>query len=152
MDREGNPWFVAKDIAKILGINHYRNTIYSFPKDEYSILSIVLSKHSGGNGEKMPHKILILNLFGVFRLIIQARNKPEANRFKDYLIRDFLPKALAKGWEQPPNDVLPGPDEMRGGCYTVNGERVFCYKGKIYEYAAAMHEDMYFDLMWKGRR
>jgi prophage antirepressor-like protein len=141
MDREGKPWFAAKDIAAILeNQQNYRNNIAKFPKDEVSSVYII---HSGKSGKKVPHKILIISLAGVFRLIFQSQ-KPVADRFKNYLIKNFASNTLKslkntpEGRRIPRNDVLPGPDEKRGGCFYVNGRRVYCYKGEIYPSWAEM--------------
>jgi hypothetical protein len=138
IDRAGKPWFVAKDLAKILKITSYKITCAKFPEDEVSEVYII---YLSSNGVKQRRKVIIINLAGVFRFIINS-NKPEAKQFKDFFIKKF-----ASGFEIPQNDRLPGPDEMRGGMYYVNGKRVYCYKGKIYQYLAEMHDDIRQDYM-----
>jgi prophage antirepressor-like protein len=99
-DREGNPWFVARDVAEILGITkNYRNLIASFPENEKSyIVCAVFSKHgtSAKPCARKTQKFLIINEQGLFRLILKSR-KPVAQAFKEKLITEVLPTYRKQG-------------------------------------------------------
>jgi prophage antirepressor-like protein len=45
VDRNGKPWFAAKDAGKILGIKNYRDAVKNFPENEksYVICGVVLT-------------------------------------------------------------------------------------------------------------
>jgi prophage antirepressor-like protein len=103
VDRDGNPWFAAKDAGKILGIKNYRDAIKDFPENEKGV---VLTDTPGG-----PQKIRIINEQGLFRLILRSR-KPVAQEFKEKLTTEILPAYRKHGinWA-----ALPRVWKYRGG-------------------------------------
>jgi prophage antirepressor-like protein len=88
VDRDGNPWFVAKDAGKILEIKNYRHAIRDFPENEKGV---VLTDTPGG-----PQKTSIINEQAVFRLILKSR-KPVAQAFKEKLATEILPACRKHG-------------------------------------------------------
>jgi prophage antirepressor-like protein len=97
-DNKGNPWFVVKNVAEMLGIKYYRQTLSSFPKNEKSyIVSEVYSNDgtlrdvtsdSGAPGKsraRKTQKVLIINESGLYRLIFKSRKK-ESRKYFDQLI------------------------------------------------------------------
>ena len=111
-DKDGNPWFLAKDVAKVLEIRNYREMIRHYPENEKShvICAVsstdityrrcdVSSKHltsaECGVGStdttfsksraRRTQKYLIINEAGVMRLILKSR-KPNAWEFKERII------------------------------------------------------------------
>jgi prophage antirepressor-like protein len=107
VDRDGNPWFAAKDVGEILGITkNYRNLIASFPENEKSyVVAAVFSRHGTSRkpGARKTQKILIINEQGLFRLILKSR-KLVAQGFKEKLITELLPAYRKHGvnWASPP--------------------------------------------------
>jgi hypothetical protein len=80
---DGAPWFIAKDVCNVLGIQLSGKTLEEFPETEkgrYSISTL------GGKQE-----MLTVNEPGLYRLIFQSR-KPEAERFKTWVFTDVLPR------------------------------------------------------------
>jgi prophage antirepressor-like protein len=88
VDRNGNPWFVTKDVGKILAIRNYRDAIRDFPENEKGV---VLTDTPGG-----PQKTSIINEHGLFRLILKSRKKV-AQAFKEKLITEILPAYRKQG-------------------------------------------------------
>ena len=90
MDKNGNPWFAAKDVAEILDIKqNYRNLISTFPPDEKDhVICAVFSKHgtSPKSRARKTQRILIINEAGVMRLILKSR-KPNAWEFKERITK-----------------------------------------------------------------
>jgi prophage antirepressor-like protein len=87
VDRAGNPWFVLKDFCKILGIKNPSDTIKDFPEDWKSIIVLI---YSGENGKKIPHKILLINEAGLYRLITRS-DKPVARELQAIIFEEILP-------------------------------------------------------------
>jgi prophage antirepressor-like protein len=87
VDRDGNPWFVCKDICGIIGMKKSGHIFDDFPSNESEWYYIPLRSK---NGVIQNRKIRIINEAGVFRLILKAR-KPVAQAFKEKLITEILP-------------------------------------------------------------
>jgi len=86
-------WFVAVDVAKVLGIEKIRNTLAHFPEDESRAHTMgVRSK----NGVFQNRKLLCVNEAGLYRLIFISR-KPEAENFKRWVFHDVLPQIRKTG-------------------------------------------------------
>lgn len=86
-------WFVAVDVAKVLGIEKIRNTLAHFPEDETGAHTMgVRSK----NGVFQNRKLLCVNESGLYRLIFISR-KPEAEKFKRWVFHEVLPQIRKTG-------------------------------------------------------
>jgi prophage antirepressor-like protein len=93
IDRNGKPWFAAKDVEKILEIKNARQIIAKFPDNEKSyVICDVCTTYttSGKSRARKTQRLLIINEEGVFRLILASR-KPVAQAFKEKLITEILP-------------------------------------------------------------
>jgi prophage antirepressor-like protein len=85
---DGAEWWVARDVAAILGIEKVRNTLLSFPESEKGAHTVGTP---GG-----PQEMLCLNEPGLYRLIFLSR-KPEAERFKTWVFYEVLPQIRKTG-------------------------------------------------------
>lgn len=88
LDEQGLPWWVAQDVADILGILEAKDTLRYFPEDEKGACTI----HTHGG----PQRALSLNEPGLYRLIFQSR-KPQAEAFKRWVFHDILPTLRRTG-------------------------------------------------------
>jgi hypothetical protein len=80
----GEPWFIAKDVCDILGIQNSRDTLAKLlPENEKGVDTI----YTPGGKQEM----LTVNEPGLYRLIFQSR-KPEAERFKTWVFTEVLPR------------------------------------------------------------
>ena len=79
---DGQIWFVAKDVADILGIQNIRQNVSDFNDDEKGVCKI----YTPGGEQEM----LCLNEPGLYRLIFRS-NKPEAKTFQDWVYHEVLP-------------------------------------------------------------
>ena len=98
IDREGNPWFVARDVATILGITYYRQTISSFPENEKAHVVCAVISNDGSSikpGTRKTQKMLIINRDGLFRLVMESR-KPQAKQIRNRFI-EILSEITKKG-------------------------------------------------------
>ena len=85
--RNGEPWFVASDVAEALG--------YRSPKDA----AASLGDHQKGSGlVRTPggeQRLTIINESGLYRLVLRSR-KPEAEKFSDWVTGEVLPSIRKK--------------------------------------------------------
>lgn len=86
--RNADPWFVAEDVGRALGIAKVRNTVAGFDDDERAA-------HSVGTlgGEQ---KATVLSEPGLYRLIFMSR-KPDARRFQRWVTHEVLPTIRKTG-------------------------------------------------------
>ena len=106
-------WFVAVDVAKVLGIEKIRNTLADFPEDEKKMINLRSTAHSMGgssivsntygthsmynaNGKGGNPNVRCVNEAGLYRLIFISR-KPEAENFKRWVFHDVLPQIRKTG-------------------------------------------------------
>jgi prophage antirepressor-like protein len=93
VDRDGNLWFVAKDICRILGIRYYRQTITRFPAEwkNYIICAVTSSDGTSAKPQaRKTQKVLIINGAGLMRLITRS-DKPVARELQDKIFREIFP-------------------------------------------------------------
>lgn len=89
MVHEGNPWFVATDVLRVLGIKNSRDILAkTIPADEKGVDTIYTL---GG-----PQKVAIINEPGLYRLIFQSR-KESAEKFKTWVFAEVLPSLRKTG-------------------------------------------------------
>jgi len=93
VERDGEPWFVAKDVCEVLGLENPTESLRNFPDNERGSLSITEGTSPlGGN----PN-VNIISEPGLYRLIFQSR-KPEAEAFKTWVFNEVLPAIRKKGY------------------------------------------------------
>ncbi|MGG4040654.1 phage antirepressor [Bacillus smithii] len=81
-------WFVAKDVAEILGFDHTPTLTRTLDDDEKGVHII----HTLGGEQKMT----IINESGLYSAILKSR-KPEANQFKRWITHKVLPSIRKTG-------------------------------------------------------
>ena len=82
---ENEPWFVATDACKILGLTNTTVALQRLDKDERSKFNL------GRQG-----KTNIVNEYGLYTLILASR-KPEAHSFKRWVTHEVLPAIRKHG-------------------------------------------------------
>jgi anti-repressor protein len=87
-DESGEPWFVAKDICKALGVADPHQSLRGFDDDEKGRFN---TPTPGG-----MQKILYVNESGLYRLILKSR-KPEAKQFQRWVTHEVLPSIRKDG-------------------------------------------------------
>jgi prophage antirepressor-like protein len=78
---DGNPWFVAADVCRVLGLFNPTKAVQSLDKDE-----VTLTRVQGQRG--MP--INVISESGLYKLVMRS-DKPEARQFQDWVTREVLP-------------------------------------------------------------
>jgi prophage antirepressor-like protein len=90
-DDKGNTWWEAQDVCSILDI--------------HDVSKAVARLHLGEKRTSESRNVLIINESGLYRLIFRS-NKPEAQRFQDWVFGEVLP-AIRKTGEYKVAPVLP---------------------------------------------
>lgn len=105
MDKNGNPWFVAKDVAAILDIQNIRQNLTELDDDEKGVC---IAYTPGGNQEMNT-----ISESGLYALVFRSR-KPEAKAFSKWVRAEVLPALRKTGSYAMPGGVasrraaLPG--------------------------------------------
>jgi prophage antirepressor-like protein len=92
IDDQGNPWWEAQDICAILNI--------------HDVSKAVARLHVGEKRTSESRNVLIINESGLYRLIFRS-NKPDAQRFQDWIFGEVLPAICKTGLYAP---TLPAID------------------------------------------
>ena len=88
LDREGSPWFIAKDVCEALGLNDTSKALRTLTADEKGKTQVPTP---GG-----PQQLLGVSEPGFYKLVLKSR-KPEARQFQDWVTRVVLPAIRKDG-------------------------------------------------------
>ena len=99
--KDGQPYFVAKDVCDILSINNSNMATARLDEDEVSQTEVTDSL--GRN--QMTN---IVNEMGLYNLILRS-DKPEAKAFKRWITHDVLP-SIRKHGMYAKDELLDNPD------------------------------------------
>jgi prophage antirepressor-like protein len=88
-DERGEPWFVAKDVAIILGYANPQKAIRDHVDDEDKRGERIVTP-SG------TQEAIVINESGLYSLILKS-NKPEAKKFKRWVTAEVLPSIRKHG-------------------------------------------------------
>ncbi|WP_302540484.1 BRO-N domain-containing protein [Bilophila wadsworthia] len=97
-DENGNPWFVAKDVAVVLDIQNIRQNLSELDDDEKG----VCTTYTPGGAQELK----TVSESGLYALVFRSR-KPEAKAFSKWVRSEVLPALRKTG-----NYVTPGAVEM----------------------------------------
>lgn len=86
--RDGDPWFVAKDVCACLSIANSRDAVARLDDDEKDVEK---TDTLGGNQE-----MTIVSEPGLYSLVLRS-NKPEAKDFKRWITHDVIPSIRKTG-------------------------------------------------------
>lgn len=116
-DAQGEPWFVAADVAQSLDYRMASDMTRSLDDDEKGTQMV---RTPSGDQE-----MLVINESGLYSAILKSR-KPEAKRFKRWVTQEVLPAIRKTGTYalrgvQP---ALPGPTQDRVSSILLIGEAV----------------------------
>ncbi|MFB5979715.1 phage antirepressor [Lactobacillus delbrueckii] len=100
---DNEPWFVANDVTKILGLSNTTVALQKLDSDERAKFNL------GRQGETN-----VVNEYGLYGLILTSR-KPEAKSFKRWIKHEVLPSIRKHGMfatEKTIDQMLEDPDTM----------------------------------------
>lgn len=102
--KDGEPWFVAKDVCDILEIKNSRQAVSRLDDDEKNTVTL-------NDGIGNPNKTIV-NEAGLYTLILSSR-KPEAKQFKRWITHEVIPAIRKYGAYMTPEVIektLTNPD------------------------------------------
>lgn len=99
VERDGEPWFVGKDVCAVLDISKHHQALDRLDPDERGTCNV--GTPSGAQD------MIVVSEPGVYRLVFTSR-KPEAEEFKRWLAHEVLPM-LRKTGRFAPADEAPRP-------------------------------------------
>lgn len=112
---EGEPWFVGKDIAGILGYTNASKAVINHVDDEdKQFLMLDLADSQNGNVPKGQTKTAIINESGLYSLTLSSK-LPNAKKFKKWVTGEVLPSIRKHGAYLTPDkveEVLLNPDTI----------------------------------------
>lgn len=88
LEKEGEYWFVAKEVCEILAISNHRDAVSNLDEDEKGV-----AKTDTLGGEQ---DTLIISESGLYTLIIRS-NKPKAKEFRKWVTSVVLPNIRKTG-------------------------------------------------------
>lgn len=111
---EGEPYFVAKDVAEILGYSNPRDAINKHVDEEDK--GVAKCDILGGKQE-----LTVINESGLYSLILSSK-MPNAKRFKRWVTSDVLP-TIRKHGLYAMDEVLANPDILINALLELKAER-----------------------------
>ena len=91
---DGEPWFVAKDVCMMLGIQNSRDTLSKVLDDDEAGVATIYTRSS--NGVEQNREVGIINESGLYHLIFISR-KPEAKAIRRWVTGTVLPSIRRTG-------------------------------------------------------
>lgn len=106
VERDGEPWFVARDVCECLELGNPRTSIALLDEDEKGVHTM----DTPGGQQEMS----IVSEAGLYSLILRSR-KPEAKAFKRWITHEVLPAIRRHGAYLTPDmveKVISDPDTI----------------------------------------
>lgn len=106
VERDGEPWFVARDVCECLELGNPRTSIALLDEDEKGVHTM----DTPGGQQAMS----IVSEAGLYSLILRSR-KPEAKAFKRWITHEVLPAIRRHGAYLTPDmveKVISDPDTI----------------------------------------
>lgn len=110
IQRDGNPWWVAADVAAILGYDHTPHMLRILDDDEKGV-HIVDPLYSGNTPSGGAQTMTIISESGLFAAILKSR-KPEARAFRRWVTGTVLPALRRTGRFVLGEPAAPTPATM----------------------------------------
>ena len=117
IQKDGEPWFVMKDVCNVLHIGNSRDVVARLDQDEKGVGQI---DTLGGKQE-----MTIINESGLYNVILRS-DKPEAKPFRKWVTSEVLPTIRRHGMYATPDTVekmLADPDTTIKLLETIKQER-----------------------------
>ncbi|WP_055108940.1 BRO family protein [Paenibacillus ihumii] len=119
IEKDGQPWWIAKDVCEVLELTDTNKALLGLDDDEKS-------EHEQYSGS--GRKPLIINEPGLYSLILRSR-KPEAKQFKRWITHEVLPTIRKTGGYVANDDLfiqtyLPHADEQTKAMFRITLESV----------------------------
>lgn len=94
-DKQGEPWWVAADVCKVLGLDNPTRALEPLDDDErMQVVDPATLNNNQGTG--INNLLNVVNEPGLYSLIMRSR-KPEAKAFKRWVTHEVLPQIRKTG-------------------------------------------------------
>ena len=93
IERDGEPWWVLKDVCEALEISGNRTVAARLDEDEKADVGIT---DASSNGVTQRRTVTVTNEPGLYKVILRS-NKPEAKAFTRWLTHEVLPQIRRTG-------------------------------------------------------
>ncbi|WP_411330922.1 Bro-N domain-containing protein [Desulfovibrio desulfuricans] len=97
VEKDGEPWFVAKDVCDCLELGNTTEALRGLDDDE----KFTLSNPEGNPRAGIPLELNVISESGLYSLILRSR-KPESKTFKRWIVREVIPTIRKTGSYSPP--------------------------------------------------
>ncbi len=117
VQKDGEPWWVLKDICEVLGISKYRDTAARLEDDEREPIRV----DTLGGAQEM----LCVNESGLYNVILRS-DKPEAKPFRKWVTSEVLPSIRRHGAYMTPETLeaaILNPDLLIRLCTALKDEQ-----------------------------
>ena len=107
IEKDGQVWFVGKDVAEILGYAKPENAVSNHIDDEDKTTTLIQ-----GTGSNYKSKTTIINESGLYSLILSSK-LPTAKKFKHWVTSEILPSIRMHGaymTDETLEQALTSPD------------------------------------------
>ena len=107
INQDGEPWFIAKDICDILGLEQVSRALDRLSEDERGLVKVTHPQSSTAMLD-----MAIVSESGLYALIIRS-DKPEAKRFRKWVTSEVLPSIRKTGGYLSPSVDFTDPDNIQ---------------------------------------
>ena len=118
VEQNGEPWFVGKDVADILGYTNQNEAIQDHVDEEDKLNSKTLSSFELNLGQRGGW---LINESGLYSLIMSSK-MPKAKQFKRWVTSEVLP-SIRKHGLYAVDEVLADPDILISALMELKEER-----------------------------
>ena len=108
IEKDGEPWFFAADVCRILDLKNPSKTCADLDEDETGLTTSYIRS---ANGIEQKREMLIINESGLYNLIFRSR-KPEAKKFRKWVTAEVLPSIRKTGMYVEPDRIEQKGDDM----------------------------------------
>ena len=109
IEKDGEPWFVAADVARVLDFRDAFNATRVLDDDEADTHNVSIRS---ANGVEQKREIAVINESGLYHLVLVSR-KPEAKKFRKWVTAEVLPSIRKTGMYVAPEMDCRAPDGAR---------------------------------------
>lgn len=121
VERDGEPWFVLRDVCEVLDITNHKNVSVRLEDDEKGVH---LVDTPGG-----PQEMTIINESGLYNVILRS-DKPEAKPFRKWVTSEVLPSIRRNGGYIAGQDNMT-PEELMAAALVVANKTIENQKARL---------------------
>lgn len=132
--REGEPWFVAKDVCAVLGIVNNRDALTALDDDEVGGVGLTYTpSNQHGAYDPVEQEVKIVSEGGLYTLILRSRQAVTpgsmAHRFRRWVTGELLPQVRKTGRYAPEPGAGWDWEEIEKKCRLVDRVRLSFGRG-----------------------